>query len=89
MTNNHIRIYTRVNYLRARSPSIPRALHRGMFAKALDKNKMGTAHQCLLVILWINFNRKLPERKSFKTSLLLPSTWEEAQIIRHYIGKCE
>ena len=88
MTNNHTWIYTRENYLRARSPSIPKALHLGTFAKALDRNKMGTAHQCLLVIFWINFNRKLPERKSFKTSLLLRGTWEDAQIIRHYTGKC-
>lgn len=57
-----------------RSPSNTQTFCVGC-CQALDKNKMGTTHQCLLVILWINFN-KLPE-KQFRHTLLLPSTWED------------
>jgi hypothetical protein len=54
-------------YLSARSPSTPRTLHLGTLAKASDRNRMGTAHQCLLVILWTNVSRKPPGRKSCKS----------------------
>lgn len=62
--------YSCVNYLRAKRPSPPRALHLGTLAKALERNSTGTAHQCLSAILWMNFNKKRPGRKGLETLLL-------------------